>query len=83
MVDLPVVAIVATHGEERIPLLLDRALPSILRQTRAVDLVLVVSDDDVLLNEHSVVEEHFAPDSYNRVQLLSNRRTRGVSGTGR
>lgn len=85
MANLPVVAIVATHGEERIPLLLDRALPSILRQTRAVDLILVVSDDDVLMDDDSVVKEILTPDLCNRLplKLLSNRRTRGASGTGR
>ena len=41
MSDLPVVAVIATNGIDRIPLLLDRALPSIARQSHPVNLVLV------------------------------------------
>lgn len=82
--DLPVVAVVATHGVERISLLLGRALPSISRQTHPVDLVFVVSDDEILMKEDSVdIKESFDPNLRERVQLLPNARTRSTSGTGR
>ena len=84
MGDLPVVAVIATHGVERVSLLLDRALPSISRQSRPVDLVLVVSDDDLLMQNDAVnIKESFRPASRERVRLLSNARTRQQSGTGR
>lgn len=84
MKDLPVVAVVATHGFDRIALLLDRALPSISRQTHPVDLVVVVSDDEILMKDDSVdIREKFKPELRGRVRLLSNERTRQTSGTGR
>ena len=84
MGELPVVAVIATHGVERVSLLLERALPSISRQTRPVDLVLVVSDDDLLIQSDYVnVKDSFSPALRNRVRLMSNARTRQNSGTGR
>jgi len=106
---LPVVAVIATNGIGRIPLLLDRALPSIARQSHPANLVLVgefdaglctvcfhnfvhsgniilllVSDDDLLLKDDSVdIRDSFKPSFRNCVHLLSNHRTRGFSGTGR
>ena len=84
MADLPVVAVIATHGEERLGLLLNRSLPSVSRQTRSVDLVCIVSDNDPLCEflELEDVEKSFAVSYKNKVRLLQNERTRGNSGTG-
>lgn len=79
-----VVAIVATHGEDRLGLLTVRALPSIAKQTKKADLVIVVSDNDPLqefLNER-VIKECFKPNYRKNVRLIDNNRTRGNSGTG-
>lgn len=84
MNEVPVVAVVATHGMDRIPLLLDRALPSISRQTHPVDLVVVVSDDGILMKDDAVdIKDCFKAELRDRVHLMSNTRTRKTSGTGR
>ena len=81
---LPVVAVVATHGEDWLGLLTDRALASIAKQTKQADRVVVVSDNDPLadfLNEEDI--KSCFPASYrNNVRLIPNNRTRGNSGTG-
>ena len=79
-----VVAIVATHGEDRLGLLITRALPSIAKQTKKADLVIVVSDNDPLqefLDERDI-KECFDPNYQEHVRLINNNRTRGNSGTG-
>lgn len=80
--NLPVVAVVATAGEDRLVLLTERALPSIARQTSQVDLVVVVSDNDPLSDhlEEDDVTRCFGVGS--NVRLILNSRTRGNSGTG-
>ena len=84
MADLPVVAVVATHGEDRLGLLTGRALPSIAKQTTKADLVIVVSDNDPLNEflDESDIKSCFEPGYQDNVRLINNNRTRGNSGTG-
>lgn len=84
MSDVHVVAVVATHGEDRVGLLMERALASIARQTRAVDLVVVVSDNDPLSEflDESDVKRCFDANLQQSVRLIPNWRTRGNSGCG-
>lgn len=79
-----VVAVVATHGKDRLGLLITRALPSIAKQTKKADLVIVVSDNDPLqefLDERDI-KECFDSNYQKNVRLINNNRTRGNSGTG-
>ncbi|KAL7554231.1 hypothetical protein ACHAWF_017646 [Thalassiosira exigua] len=85
---LPVVAVVATHGEDRVGLLTVRALPSIAKQTTRPDLVVVVSDNgptvpwnEPLIKENDVTD-CFEADYRENVRLIPNNRTHGNSGTG-
>ncbi|KAL7543213.1 hypothetical protein ACHAXR_012512 [Thalassiosira sp. AJA248-18] len=84
MADLPVVVVVATHGEDRLHLLTGRALPSIANQTLKADLVVIVSDNEPLGNllEEEEASSCFDIDYRKNVRLIDNKRTRGNSGTG-
>ena len=84
MADLPVVVVVATHGEDRLHLLTGRALPSIAKQASKANLVLVVSDNDPLSDflEKEHIQSCFGVGDRNNVRLIHNTRTRGNSGTG-
>mmetsp|Transcript_20279 Transcript_20279/g.41933 ORF Transcript_20279/g.41933 Transcript_20279/m.41933 type:complete len:242 (+) Transcript_20279:250-975(+) len=84
MANLLVVAVVATHGEERLELLLNRSLPSVNKQSRPVDLVVVVSDNDPVSNflEREDIESCFDGTSKDKVRFLQNERTSRMSSTG-
>ncbi|KAL9184057.1 hypothetical protein ACHAXT_002143 [Thalassiosira profunda] len=84
MTGLPVVAVVATHGEDRLHLLTERALPSIAKQTVKADLVVVVSDNDPLRDplEEVDIPGCFDAEDRSHVRVVPNSRTSGRSGTG-
>ncbi|EJK62714.1 hypothetical protein THAOC_16663, partial [Thalassiosira oceanica] len=87
MSETKVAVVVATNGEDRLCLLLDRCLKSVANQTRLADLVVVVSDNEPSVSGdddflHAAVKNCFARDEQSKVRLIHNTRTRHMSGTG-
>ena len=81
---LPVVVVIATCGKERVPLLFNRAIPSVRRQTLKCDRIVIISDNDP---DNDLIYEKELKSCFNehdrsRIYFTQNKRTRGFSGTG-
>ena len=85
------IGLMATHQRKK--LLAERSLPSMLRQTHALDCILIVSDDwdgedPTTESDITMMKEAFAHGNnwsihtLPRIHYLQNRRTRGASGMG-
>lgn len=78
---LPIIALVTTSGK-RTKSLIGKALPSVLRQTRLPDAVIVVDDNQDEKEFDTIRQEIEQRVQRVHILLYRNRRTKGFSGTG-